>query len=64
MIVGKSEASAFQQKVPDGFIGIYNPEDLHNIRNDLSGHYILMNDIDLSQVISPDGEYITVLIAE
>ncbi|QFK72916.1 hypothetical protein F7984_17625 [Pradoshia sp. D12] len=57
LIVGKSEASAIQQKVPEGFIGIYNPEDLHNIRNDLSGHYILMNDIDLTQIVSKDGEY-------
>ena len=27
---------------------IYTAEEFHNIRNDLSGHYILMNDIDLS----------------
>lgn len=34
--------------VPDGYIGIYTAEDLDNIRNNLSGKYILMNDIDLS----------------
>ncbi len=34
--------------VPDGYIGIYTAEDLDNIRNDLSGKYILMNNIDLS----------------
>ena len=28
-------------------IEIYDAADLDNIRNDLSGHYILMNDIDL-----------------
>lgn len=34
--------------VPDGYIGIYTAEDLDNVRNNLSGKYILMNNIDLS----------------
>jgi len=33
--------------VPSGYTGIYNASDLNNIRNNLSGSYILMNDIDL-----------------
>lgn len=37
-----------QTSVPEGYIGIYTAEDLYNIRNNLSGKYILMNDIDLS----------------
>ena len=37
-----------QTGVPEGYIGIYTAEDLYNIRNNLSGKYILMNDIDLS----------------
>lgn len=37
-----------QISVPEGYIGIYTAEDLYNIRNNLSGKYILMNDIDLS----------------
>ncbi len=37
-----------QTSVPEGYIGIYTAEDLNNIRNNLSGKYILMNDIDLS----------------
>lgn len=37
-----------QTSVPEGYIGIYTAEDLNNIRNSLSGKYILMNDIDLS----------------
>lgn len=37
-----------QTTVPEGYIGIYTAEDLYNIRNNLSGKYILMNDIDLS----------------
>ncbi len=35
-------------EVPDGYIGIYTKSDLDNIRNNLSGNYILMNDIDFS----------------
>lgn len=35
-------------EIPYGYIAIYTPEDLNNIRNNLKGNYILMNDIDLS----------------
>lgn len=34
--------------IPEGYTPIYTAEDLNNIRNNLSGKYILMNDIDLS----------------
>jgi len=37
-----------QKTVPDGYTGIYTAQDLDNIRNNMSGKYILMNDIDLS----------------
>ena len=45
--------------VPEGYIGIYTAEDLNNIRNNLSGKYILMNDIDLSvyENWEPIGDY-------
>ena len=33
---------------PEGYTSIYTAQDLDNIRNNLSGNYILMNDIDLS----------------
>ena len=36
--------------VPAGYTAIYTAEDLNNIRNDLSGKYILMNDINLSSI--------------
>lgn len=36
------------EPVPEGYTPIYSAEDLNNIRNDLAGKYILMNDIDLS----------------
>jgi len=35
-------------QVPEGYTPIYTAEDLNNIRNNLSGKYILMNNIDLS----------------
>ena len=35
-------------EVPEGYIGIYTAEDMDNIRNNLSGKYILMEDIDLA----------------
>lgn len=34
--------------IPEGYIPIYTAQDLDNIRNNLSGKYILMNDIDLA----------------
>ncbi len=34
--------------IPGGYTPIYTAEDLYNIRNNLSGKYILMNDINLS----------------
>ncbi len=34
--------------IPEGYIAITTAEDLFNIRNNLNGKYILMNDIDLS----------------
>ncbi|MCL2341600.1 MAG: hypothetical protein FWC53_00575 [Firmicutes bacterium] len=42
------ELQEHQQSVPAGYTGIYTASDLNNIRNNLSGKYILMNDIDLS----------------
>lgn len=35
-------------EIPEGYTPVYTAEDLNNIRNNLSGNYILMNDIDLS----------------
>lgn len=34
--------------IPDGYTPIYTAQNLSNIRNNLSGKYILMNDIDLT----------------
>ena len=37
--------------VPSGYTPIYDAEDLANIANDMTGKYILMNDIDLSGIV-------------
>ncbi len=41
-------AFAADDSVPDGFTAIYNNDNLNAIRNNLSGRYILMNNLDLS----------------
>lgn len=42
-----------QDSVPEGWIGVYTPEDLDAIRNDLDGKYILMNDITFADGDAP-----------
>jgi hypothetical protein len=37
-----------EPEVPAGWIAIRTPEDLYNIRNNLSGYYYVVNNIDLS----------------
>ncbi len=38
--------------IPDGYTPIYTAEGMYNVSDDLSGNYILMNDIDLSSYSS------------
>ena len=42
-----TQLSPTEGTIPAGVIPIYTPHDLYNIRNNLSGSYILINDIDL-----------------
>ena len=42
-----------QDTVPEGWVGIYTVEDLDNIRGDLDGKYILMNDLTFADGASP-----------
>ena len=42
-----------QDTVPEGWVGIYTVEDLDNIRNDLDGKYILMNDLTFADGDAP-----------
>lgn len=53
-------------EVPEGYTPIYTAEDLYNIRNNLAGKYILMNDIDLSAYENwiPIGTYDTPFTGE
>ena len=54
----KNISNTFTVKVNEQvFIPIYTVEDLYNIRNDLTANYILMNDIDLSEVTAEGGDY-------
>ena len=39
-----------QTSVPAGYTGIYTAEDMKNIRDNMRGKYILMNDVDLSGI--------------
>jgi hypothetical protein len=47
---GMIGAGASQTVVPSGYTGIYNATDLNNIRNNLSGKYILMSDVDIGSM--------------
>lgn len=42
-----------QDTVPEGWVGIYTVEDLDNIRHDLDGQYILMNDLTFADGAAP-----------
>ncbi len=42
-------------EVPEGYIGIYTKEDLNAVRNNLSGNYILMNDIEFTNADFAEG---------
>ncbi len=42
-----------KDSVPEGWVGIYTVEDLDNIRNDLDGKYILMNDLTFAEDADP-----------
>lgn len=43
--------NVFAESVPSGYIPIYTIDDLYGINDNLSGNYILMNDIDLSETV-------------
>ncbi|WKA53984.1 InlB B-repeat-containing protein [Planococcus shixiaomingii] len=49
------ESIGLQAEVPVGYIGIYSPEDLQKVRGNLSGKYIMMNDIDLTEATIEGG---------
>ncbi len=50
-------AAEEEENIPEGYTAIYDIADLYAIRNDLSGSYILMNDIDMTADTSEGGDY-------
>ena len=44
-------------EVPQGYVAIYNIDELYAVRNGLDQNYILMNDIDMTTVTTPGGEF-------
>ncbi|MGJ7920823.1 Ig-like domain-containing protein [Neobacillus sp. LXY-4] len=59
-IVSAEESGQHLVEVPDGFVGIYSISDLNRVRDNLSGKYILMNDLDLSVATSEGGDFYNV----
>ena len=55
LVFASGETGLHQTQVPVGYTGIYTAADLNNVRNNLSGKYIMMNEIDLVATISPIG---------
>ena len=52
----EEEIKASVEEVPEGYIGIYNADDLRNMANNLAGNYILMVDLDMTeQAFTPIG---------
>lgn len=50
-------ANAQQTSVPSGYTGIYDIADLSGIRNNPSGKYILMSDIDMTKDTAKGGDW-------
>ncbi|MGN1345821.1 MAG: hypothetical protein ACI4V1_03495, partial [Eubacteriales bacterium] len=55
MLFLKDDSAGRLTEVPDGYTGIYTAEDLNKVRNNLSGNYILMNDLILTADDYADG---------
>lgn len=51
------ETGESETQVPEGYTGIYDVADLYAVNNDLTGKYILMNDIDLTLPTADGGDY-------
>ena len=53
----RMNVSAQVDEAPDGYKEIHNIADLMGIRNDPSGNYILMNDIDMTEETQKGGSW-------
>ena len=57
-VIYKGRTLSFDVIVKDKYyIPIYTIEELYSVRNNLSGSYILMNDIDLSEATAVGGDW-------
>ena len=52
-----SNTISAEETIPEGYTPIYTFEDLYAVRNNLSGNYILMNDIDMTELTAPGGDW-------
>lgn len=50
-----ASAETASEEVPEGYTPIYTAKEFNNIRNDLAGKYILMDDIELTAYWKPIG---------
>lgn len=57
MMISAMPMGVFAVANSDGYIEVSTVEDLYNIRMDLTANYILMNDIDLTEVTAEGGEW-------
>ncbi len=51
----QEQTTVHLEEIPDGYVGIYSVEDFDYLRNSSTGSYILMNDIDMTNVESWEG---------
>lgn len=51
------EYLTYENQIPEGYTAIYDVADLYAIRNNTKGKYILMNDLDMSEVTQEGGDY-------
>ncbi|MBM6619109.1 InlB B-repeat-containing protein [Bacillus suaedaesalsae] len=56
-IESASAEGSHQVVVPIGYTPIYTVDDLNKVRNNLSGKYIVMNDIDLTEATRENGSF-------
>ena len=57
LFMGSMLANSSYAQSNDNIIEINTVDDLYNVRNDMTAHYKLMNDLDLTEYISEEGIY-------
>lgn len=59
IIIGIIPVASYAAKteVPDGYVGVYDIEDLYSVRYALDKNYILMADIDMTEATAEGGDW-------